>query len=476
MFVACWCMNDIKNPALRHPDRVKFEKLMKLSSITPIPHTSKELTQHSQNKLNQSVAASTLIMQQNERSVKSFDDIMDLNEVVDDLKEFKHPNGQICYVEDDKSAKSQTSINKPDDDEFKEAPFNTDTSEEEKSVIALLDDVLQNEDENINNSQLSQAYNRKLSVDSELMPSVIRSTTVATVHNSSSGSSEKDSIQSNRSKIIDSGMESYEAKQKVAQHLVDEILNSEELWLALEKHKHMLHQATTTEVNEKIPFNPLKRVQSIESVLSMSSVDDPLHSEKFRNKLSQIIIKPPDPKPIKESSKEDSPQGNRPTLKQSKSEADVRVLVLKAIEDCNINMAEKNTGEKDHYIPKPPKFDPILYKTINSIGRPKERPSLDKLLQNKNIPPLSTLTTQNEPTTAEVPFKQKLEAILIRGPSHKMQTQQNINETKMKSSHIPRLIEKSNPNQNKSNLNDTLSILEDTRKALRPVKGKPIDL
>ncbi|TMW50794.1 hypothetical protein DOY81_004123 [Sarcophaga bullata] len=477
MAIACWCMNDIKNPALRHPDRVQFEKLMKLSSKTPTPHTSKELTTQSQSNLNQSVAASTLIMQQNERSVKSFDDIMELNEVVDDLKEFKHPNGQICYIEDDKSAKSQTSLNKPDDDEFKEAPLKTDTSEEEKSVIALLDDVLQNEDENINNSQLSHAYNRKLSVDSELMPSVIRSTTVATVHNSSSGSSEKDSIQSSRSKSIDSGMGSYEAKHKVAQDLVDEILNSEALWLALEKHKYMLHQATTTEVKEKIS-NPMKRVQSVESVLSTSSVDDPLHSEKFRNKLSQIIIKPPEPKPIKELSKElkNSPQEDRPMLKQSKSEADVRALVLKAIEGCNINMEENNSGEKDHYIPKPPKFDPILYKTINSIGRPKERPRLDKLLENKNIPPLSTLPTQNEPITTEVPFKQKLEAILIRGPSHKMQTQQSINETKTKSSQIPLLIEKSNPNQIKSNLNDTLSTLEDTRKALRPVKSKFIDL
>lgn len=75
MFVACWCMYDIKNPANRHPDRIEFERLLKLSSPPHPRNFEKEFMNNCNKDLNTST--STLIMQNNERSVRSLDDIMD---------------------------------------------------------------------------------------------------------------------------------------------------------------------------------------------------------------------------------------------------------------------------------------------------------------------------------------------------------------------------------------------------------------
>lgn len=513
MFIVCWCKYDIKNPAKRHPDRVEFERLLKLSSQQ---YYEKADFSKSPDKSMQVSTASTTIMQQNERSVKSIDEVMDFKEVEDELKEVKHPNGQICYIEDNKSHKSQSSLNKKD-----EELGSNDTSEEEKSVIAMLDDVLQTEDDNLNDSQLMPNYDRKFSIDSELVPSVIRSTTVATVHSSSSNSSEnefytlkKDSL----AKSIDSGIESYQAKQKVAQDLVNEVLNSPELWMALEKYQQDKENQINNEYKSKQDsfnsnndslFNSDYETKyedligaenssvcsenhhkSLESLNSLKSVEDPLHSENFRNKLSLLILKPPEPpKTHKEQSKpEESSAEDRPKLKHSKSEADVRQLVLKAIEGCNIDLDDKNIANEtangnERNIPKPPKFDPILYKTINSLSRPKERPSLDKLMKKEEFLKPQII---EEPVEAhnELPFKQKLEAILKRGPSHRTQQKPEVEQRRPKSVEPLQLAESNedltnqriNFTKSESNLQEPHNVIEATRKALRPVKTQPIEL
>lgn len=440
MFVACWCMYDIKNPAHRHPDRVEFEKLLKLSSLSQSKN-SQEFSSSFEKELNTST--STLIMQQNERSVKSLDDIMDLNDVEDDLKEVKHPNGQICYVEENNSHKSHSSLTKSNGEN------ELDTFEEEKTVIAMLDNVLETADTTVESSQLSHIYDRKISVDSEMLPSVIRSTTVASVHSCSRGS---DNFEINTKTIPNSiceRNESFEEKRKVAQELVDDILNSKELWLTLQqrlleikehnkgdngvksKNNIVLENLNISKDDNSITINPLNRVQSVDSVVSTKSIDDPLHSELFRSKLSKLITKPPEIKSLKDSSKQEQ-QDNiheiRPSLKHSKSEADVRALVLKAIEDCNVNVKINNDlqNSKDQVkqsIPKPPKFDPVLYNTINNIGRSKERPSLEIILKENEIRTnyKNLNKMDNETENNSLPFKEKLEAILKRGPSNKTQ-------------------------------------------------------
>jgi len=94
-----------------------------------------------------------------------------------------------------------------------------------------------------------------------------------------------------------------------------------------------------------------------------------------------------------------------------------------------------------NHIPRPPKFDPVLYKTINSISLHKQRPSLSRELNvdAKNMkvvaaaqhlvdsptsepePSTKTATAIAEPEPEPVLFKAKLEAILQRGPSHRLQ-------------------------------------------------------
>lgn len=81
-------------------------------------------------------------------------------------------------------------------------------------------------------------------------------------------------------------------------------------------------------------------------------------------------------------------------------------------------------------------IDPVLYKTINSSSRPKERPSLDKLLKKDELTisdKTLALPERNESENNELSFKQKLEAILKRGPSHKTQTRPDIAKRRPKS-------------------------------------------
>lgn len=494
MYVACWCMYDIKNPARRHPDRIEFKRRLMLSS-RPYLKNSKKCIENLEEDLNTST--STLIMQQNVRTVNSLDDIMDLNAVENGLKEVKHPNGQICYIEDSKSINSQTSIGKTNEDiENNDVSLKPDTSEEEKSVIALLDNVLKTEDDDPKNSYLLQLYDRKTSVDSEMVPSVIRSTTVVTVHSSSNSDRSGDCIKSSVSSM-DSGIGDIEEKQKVAKELVDEILNSQELWLALEKHQQKVLETDvsikmsqidndlfiTKSKNEK-PV-ALKRVQSIESILSTNSVDDPLHSEKFRNKLSMLIIKPPEQKSLKDTSKtKSSVQEIHRKLKHSKSETDVRKLVLNALEGCNPDIEDKNDGhantkENRQYIPKPPKFDPVLYKTINNIRKARDRPSLEKLLRDdESNTNLKTLAEKIEPQSDELPFKQKLEAILRRGPSRKTQNRPDIEQKRPKSEGLLQLAKENltcAQFEIENNPNTSSMLKRVSQSNLCPVKETPIE-
>lgn len=521
MFIACWCMYDIKNPANRHPERLEFEKLLKTSGVMDKP-APPDISSDTKGLSNVS-AATTVVMQQNERSIKSLDEIMDMNEVSEDLMVIKQPNGQINYVEDTKSDKSQASSSSSKDNDDSANILSTvatskmDTSEEEKSVIAMLDDVLQTEDDGLSDSHF---YDRKISVDSEMVPSVIRSTTVATVHSSSSGSSENDFTETTEDnttpRSVDSGIGNYLEKQKIAQELVEEILNSPQLWMALETHREEQREKQSqqfetlpndslqanylTSAGSEVSASPQNRAQSVESLLSLASVEDPLHSEKFRNKLSQLIMRPPEAKPIKESALNETTNSQqvRPKLKHSKSEADVRQLVLKAIEGCDIDIDgnPKLSQTNTNTIPKPPKFDPVLYKTINSLGRPKERPSLDKLLKEDEQSKPKIVVEINESEVEEMPFKQKLEAILKRGPSHRTQVKPQVELRRPRSTeplqqhedvdyaseHLSKSqssLEKPRENSTKSqsNLNTIpASMINETRRTLRSVKQKPNDL
>uniref|UniRef100_T1PBU8 AA permease n=1 Tax=Musca domestica TaxID=7370 RepID=T1PBU8_MUSDO len=482
MFIACWCMYDIKNPAKRHPERVEFERLLKSSRGGPgIADNFKAVSNVS--------TATTVVMQQNERSVKSLDEIMDMNEVSDDLMVIKQPNGQINYVEDTKSDKSHSSVQAAKEPgELTIAPVATKmdtTTEEEKSVIAMLDDVLQTEDDGLYDTPF---YDRKISVDSEMVPSVIRSTTVATVHSSSSDSSEiEEGTEDNITPpSVDSGIqENYQEKQKIAMELVEEILNSPRLWMALEKHQE---EQKRKQLASDMPnsISPEHRAQSVESLHSVASVEDPLHSERFRNKLSQLIMKPPEPKTPKEVTTSEEFSNERPKLKHSKSEADVRKLVLKAIEGCDIdidNVPQAGTTSSQQNIPKPPKFDPVLYKTINTLGRQRERPSLDKLLRQDEQSKPRIFVELSEPQSndgEEVPFKQKLEAILKRGPSHKTQTKPEVEVRRPRSAEPHQQQEEEKPQaprenltKSQSNLNAlSASMINETRRTLRSVKQK----
>uniref|UniRef100_A0A1I8NLY0 Cationic amino acid transporter C-terminal domain-containing protein n=1 Tax=Stomoxys calcitrans TaxID=35570 RepID=A0A1I8NLY0_STOCA len=484
MFIACWCMNDIKNPANRHPERLEFERMLK-SSGGPKPDPP-DISGNMKGLSNISVAT-TVVMQQNECSVKSLDEIMDLNEVREELLMVKHPNGQINYVEETKSDKSQNS--NYGSKESSETGTGADTTEEEKSVIAMLDDVLQIEDDRLNElARVTNFYDRKISVDSEMVPSVIRSTTVVTVHSSSSDSSDNDLAETTENtssaRSVDSGIGNYQEKAKLASELVDDILNSPQLWMALEKHRGE-QENKKAQMTQASSITPEKRVESQESLLSLASVEDPLHSENFRNKLSRIIMRPPEAKPHKESSANEdrSSSQERPMLKHSKSEADVRKLVLKAIEGCDIDLDEQSPKA----IPKPPKFDPVLYKTINSLGRPRERPGLDKLLKEdqESKPKLLQEVSETPDNQAEeIPFKQKLEAILKRGPSHRTQIKPTVElrrprslEPLQQSEDLPYLA--NNPTQSlQSNLNNAPlnNVINETRRTLKSVKKKANDL
>lgn len=388
------------------------------------------------------------------RNSNSLDQIQSMSEVYEDLREHKHANGKVFYVEDARSEHSRITES------------GNDAGVDEQSVIAMLDDVLDAEDSQ--QMQLEQQiFERNFSIDSELLPSVIETTIVATVHSSSS---DDDDGASQQSLVLNR----QEECRRMAEQMLDEMFDTEAFYEQLQ-----VAQANHQKEAELIQLrSQLKRVPSTASQASYASVvDDPLHSDKFKNRLSHLIMsgQPHEPRPRRQEEAVGQlvPEAvlarpTRPQLKQSKSESDVRLLLLKAIRELksdsedeatsteqgvgaaapsaaatdgnsNANGDEPAEGRAGH-IPRAPKFDPVLYKTINSISLHKQRPGLSRQLvldaKNSNVaaagaehqlleassrlPPTAS-EPEPEPQPEPLPFKAKLEAILQRGPSHRLQ-------------------------------------------------------
>lgn len=387
------------------------------------------------------------------RNSNSLDQIQSLSEVYEDLREHKHANGKVFYVEDAKSEHSRTT--EPGNDGV-----------DEQSVIAMLDDVLDAEDSQLDQQQ-QQIFERNFSIDSELLPSVIETTIVATVHSSSS---DDDDGASQQSLVLNR----HEECRQMAKQMLDEMFDSEAFY-------EQLQVAQTNHLKEAELIRQRSQVKRVPSTASQAShasvVDDPLHSEKFKNRLSHLIMSAqqhePRPRRLEEQPVPDAVEvrPTRPQLKQSKSETDVRLLLLKAIRELKSDNEDDEATAKETVaapagaaatdgngnangdealegragrIPRAPKFDPVLYKTINSISLHKQRPGLSRqlVLDAKNVnvaapagapqlleastsPPATTTTSEPEPKPElePLPFKAKLEAILQRGPSHRLQQQ-----------------------------------------------------
>lgn len=402
-----------------------------------------------------------------------------MSEVQEDLREHKHANGKVFYVEDARSEHSRHTADGVDGVD----------GIDEQSVIAMLDDVLDAEEDAQQLQLEQQIFERNFSIDSELLPSVIETTIVATVHSSSSDDDDGVSQQS----LMGLALNRQEECRRMAEQMLDDMFDSEAFYEQLQK-AQMNHRKEEELIQLR---SQLKRVPSTASQASYASsvVDDPLHSEKFKNRLSHLIMggQPHEVRPARRQQEVAEPvpevvvaRPTRPQLKQSKSETDVRLLLLKAIRELKADSEDEATGKETVVpsaaapaaaaatdgnslnangdeapegragrIPRAPKFDPVLYKTINSISLHKQRPGLSRqlVLDAKNVnvaavggghqlleassthlPPATTTSESEpqpqlelgpgpgpEPQPEPLPFKAKLEAILQRGPSHRLQ-------------------------------------------------------
>ncbi|KAH8360860.1 hypothetical protein KR084_009531 [Drosophila pseudotakahashii] len=461
VFLACWYLYDCKNPQKKNPERWAFYKALKGLQ------ESREQEYHCISK--ESVL--TLETQLKKSPSSSLDQIQNLSDVGDELVEVKHANGKVFYVEDTKSENSTATLG---------CDTESPSREDEQSVIAMLDDVLDAEDMQQSQQELDlqqqMIFERHFSLDSEMYPSVIETVIVATVHSSS----DDDEVQSG----VAPKLSKYEECKLVAHQMLEELFNSEAFYEQLElvRSKEVVlpkedkSGADVESVNEPEPEDQkpvfvLQRLPSQTSLKSQASaIEDPLHSAKFKDRLSHIIMNgnAHQVKGPAKRSEEGEGEGEqkeevdpveepkaRPLLKQSKSETDLRRLMLKAISELKIDhneagnadevLAEVPTPSKapvadsdtvtiaaagGNNIPRPPKFDPVLYKTINSISLRKQRPSLSRphIVDAKNpalLPPESQPETRpdpgQQPESKPLPFKAKLEAILQRGPSHRTQ-------------------------------------------------------
>ncbi|KAH8246184.1 hypothetical protein KR038_002348 [Drosophila bunnanda] len=476
IFLACWYLYDCKNPQKRNPERLAFYRSLKGLCGDDLNKEHNCLSKES---------ILTVETQLKKSPSSSLDQIQNLSDVGDDLIEVKHANGKLFYVEDTKSENSTATLGN-------ESP----SRDDEQSVIAMLDDVLDAEDIQQSQQELEQQliFERHFSLDSEMYPSVIETVIVATVHSSSDDDEAQDGISLGRNR--------YEECKLMAQQMLEELFNSAAFYEQLERVK-----AGGNQLNEDLPQSPagepqplvmlrpiLQRVPSQASLKSQASeIEDPLHSAKFKDRLSHIIMNANVHKvkgPAKRSEEEENLEQDdyeepkaRPQLKQSKSETDVRRLMLKAISELKIDHNEAGNVDEvlaespfkspappapvppvapvagagadavavavaiasANSIPRPPKFDPVLYKTINSISLRKQRPSLSHhqqqqqhIVDAKNpamVPPelrpekatdtdTETVTGPDpgqQPDSEPLPFKAKLEAILQRGPSHRTQ-------------------------------------------------------
>lgn len=163
-------------------------------------------------------------------------------------------------------------------------------------------------------------------------------------------------------------------------------------------------------------------------------------SQKFRDRLSKMIINPPTFVRIKRAEEtlnettndngEITPPLTSYPMKQSKSESDL--VHMKSADDeatPGAQNGDKDNEENENNIPKAPKFDPVLYKTIASRYK-NQRPKLDltvsddpdqPVIRPKTAPIIVTQPSEDEdePNLEVLPFREKLAALLKRGPSHR---------------------------------------------------------
>lgn len=337
-------------------------------------------------------------------------------------------------------------------------------ADDEKSVIAMLDDVIQHEEQ-----LLAPGLERSMSANSSLVDTV-EASTVAIVHSQIIAETlEADATLESQVNLTE------EDVKQVAEEFVDQILKSDEIAVVLEK------------------LSEDKRKQSLASQGSATSTSDPIHSENFKKKLSRLISSPH--VPLNTHKSQENPQDEtkekdeeRLPIRTSKSAEDVHKLLSAAI--ANNRSDEKENGG----IPKPPKFDPVLYKTINSpyqlqsktAIKIKNRPSIKEIVAASNPVP-------NDDAVSSVPnFKAKLEEILKTGPSLKSSSTQSYMERngivspiiRRKSStnddnykNILRTIrankvlslEKHRIDKNNNHVENGSAIIESTRKSLKPI-------
>jgi len=147
----------------------------------------------------------------------------------------------------------------------------------------------------------------------------------------------------------------------------------------------------------------------------------------------------------------------------------------------------------ENKIPKPPKFDPILYKSLgaNTHRHSKDRPKLDKLVgienikNNNRLKPLAVKNISKEDTQEKIlikepeteeeekntpeQFKKKLAAIIKRGPSYKIQRQRQYPSPNL----IPEVPQQENKEESKEDKKpeEILPKTKDTTK-LNPINDK----
>uniref|UniRef100_T1H1G4 Cationic amino acid transporter C-terminal domain-containing protein n=1 Tax=Megaselia scalaris TaxID=36166 RepID=T1H1G4_MEGSC len=339
-------------------------------------------------------------------------------------------------------------------------------TDDEKSVIAMLDDVIQHEEELSSPPELD----RSMSADSSLEPSLIQSSTVAIVHIEDQPEEQENRLQNlpitqtiNETLVEEKEITEDEARQ-AAEEVIEQILTSPEILKVLEQN------------NENI--NDSRKIR----LISTPHIPAPA-SKAVEEK--------------KESTNNDSESSMNP-LRPSKSAEDVRKLLFAAI---NKTKPDDDEVEEKGGIPKPPKFDPVLYKTINSPYNlesktaVKKRPSIKEIIVSKESSPVKESSPEEETETPAPVFRAKLEEILKRGPSHKSASRQSYMEAngirnpviRRKSSkkddnykEILRTIrankvlsaEKTRSDRNNNSVtNGQTSLLEDLRKSLKPVNS-----
>lgn len=317
--------------------------------------------------------------------------------------------------------------------------------DEENSVIALLDDVIQNEE--------------VLARDDSLDPS--NHSTVAIVH---SQVLEEECLV--RSPVV--LME--EKVREESKEFVDTTLGSAEISYSLEQ------------INDK------KRKLSEHSEHLNTLTLDPLHSENFKQKLSRLISSPQPPvntyKKQTTHDESDKESKTRLPIRPSKSAEDIRKLLLAVIMDNRAHDKSKSG------IPEPPKFDPVLYKTINSpyqlqsktCIKVKNRPSIKEITDVRYLKSSPSPVEHTIESTSN--FKAKLEEVLRIGPSHKKSDGILNPMIRRKSSSIDEnyksiiqtirankvlSMEKSAVDSNNNHLQNDSLVIKSTRNSLKPI-------